>query len=580
MLSSNYYLIYCINSVILQNLSSDTTLSNLIFLNLYYTIPMSKITNLFLLPILCSLLVVFSACNNTNPDADGSAAIGNSFASVTSSISPQATNVTIVNAKSIMDKADYDAVKEMDFFADWAKEATLNNPKLMELLNDPTKSGLQLNGEVAYVTVINEMGEPQTQLIFPIADAEKMKNALVAMTTDNPLQDKGDYQMMALSSNQAVVFNDKIGAVVETTNESIINSILNPQGEGLKQNENFSQNYAAGNDVLVWSNSSNWLGMLQENPMLGMGLGMAQISMEDLKNNYAVTRYNFEDGAVTMKSTTNLNPSLKDKLGNMTTDKFVTNYADVFPKENMLMNMSIGLDMKGILRFMTPRGFVKLGSAQTEDRFGLSLPQMEEALAGDVSFGLYGTEESAAVLFAIGIKDKSLLENAFFKLNMQKEGDAWTWSATSEVDPTATPVKYTLKMKDDMIIASTDVNLLDKAMKGGQANDLVSDITNGWMGMYVDFENIQANGQKIANLMGRDPSEISPVKMEKLSSLKLHANGNEMTGRMETADDNVSSLKTLIQLMNEVYIQQEKAADEFDDFEEEFGEMDTDAKTI
>jgi hypothetical protein len=541
---------------------------------------MSKITNLFLLPMLCSFLLIFSACNEPTPQVEQMPS-PNSFVSVTSSISPKATNATIFNIKKLLDKADYSAVTEMEFFANWAKNSIKNNPVLLEIIKDPAKSGIHINGEIAYITVAGENNTFSNQLIFPIADQEKMKKALAAMTTDNPLQDKGSYQMMPLGSNQTLVFNATKGALLENPDEATINSILNPSGEGLKENSNFAKQYNTNSDILVWNNSTNWLPLLKLIPNSEIGISFAQISKQDLNDNYLTYHYTFEDGTANMKATTELNPNLKDNLGNWLADNITTDYSDVFPKENLLLNMNMGLDLKGILSFMTPRGLIPMANPQTEKSVGLTLPQIEQSLAGDLSVGLYATETgSAAVLFAIGIKDKSLVENALFKLGVEKKGATWSWTAKNEMDPTGKAVGYTLKMTDDLLIASTNEALLAKAIKGGQDNNIVKDITTGWLGMYLDFESIQSNKDQIAMLIGRDPSELSPIQMEELRSLTFSAKGNNMTSSLKTKKADVNSLKTIITMMNNIYKAQENAVDEFDDFDSEFGESTTDNKTI
>jgi hypothetical protein len=148
------------------------------------------------------------------------------------------------------------------------------------------------------------------------------------------------------------------------------------------------------------------------------------------------------------------------------------------------------------------------------------------------------------------------------------------------MDPTGKAVGYTLKMTDDLLIASTNEALLAKAIKGGQDNNIVKDITTGWLGMYLDFESIQSNKDQIAMLIGRDPSELSPIQMEELRSLTFSAKGNNMTSSLKTKKADVNSLKTIITMMNNIYKAQENAVDEFDDFDSEFGELTTDNKTI
>jgi hypothetical protein len=98
-------------------------------------------------------------------------------------IPKDAVSVTAINVQSLMQKADFETVKNMDFYKKAIEEAQAKNPAMAEILKDPKKSGIDLSKNfylVAGGSIMGMGGNGSTNggILLSIADIKTFEAML------------------------------------------------------------------------------------------------------------------------------------------------------------------------------------------------------------------------------------------------------------------------------------------------------------------------------------------------------------------------------------------------------------------
>ena len=65
------------------------------------------------------------------------------------------TSITAIDLKKLMQKADFEAVKKLDFYKEMVEKTSSNDPQIAKVLLDPTASGIDLDGKIYLATAFN-----------------------------------------------------------------------------------------------------------------------------------------------------------------------------------------------------------------------------------------------------------------------------------------------------------------------------------------------------------------------------------------------------------------------------------------
>jgi len=330
--------------------------------------------------------------------------------------------------------------------------------------------------------------------------------------------------------------------------------------------------------------------MLLKNPQTAMqirgGLGFAQIPEEGLKGNYMSFFYDFEKGKMTVGTDFDFSDILVRELGDVFPNELAVDYSKYIPADNLAASMTFGINSAGVLNFMAKRGLDKMVDQYlTMAMPNLDLGKIKDGITGDMAVGVYAPaaqENDPAIVLALGLKDKVFMEGliALAGSAITKDGDKYVFTGQqSMMDPTATPMQFFAVIKDDVILVSNSNTHLDKAIAGAN-NEIVGNLQAGWMGMFVDYNIINDNYDLIANYLPINPADLSMSKLmseyQSISTVKVIAKGNKLTGETIMKDATVNSLKSLIQSMDKMYQNREQLEaemgkeleDEFDDFDD------------
>jgi hypothetical protein len=541
-----------------------------------------------LLAALFTATILFSlgSCSE-GPAATGSADISNA-------IPADATGVFLMNTKQLLEKADYASLKETSFFQDFLKEAQKEAPEMVPFLEDPEAAGINMAGNMGfYFALPKEMKNPndlEFAFILPVADKAKMDAAVaVALkeAKDPKSETKDGYTITTLESNSFLVQGDNILAFTTYNDDAKVKELISPSGESIHSNDNFTTQLAQNKDVLFWMSADPIVEMVLNNPQSAMqikgALGFAQIPEEGLKGNYMSFFYDFKKGEMEAGTHFDFNEVLVSELGDIFPSKLAVDYSKYIPAEDLASSMTFGINADGVLNFMAKRGLDKMVD-QYLTSVGLDLGKINDGITGGMAVGVYAPDAEAndpAIVLALGLKKEVFMEDLLAKAgnSVTKDGDKYVFTGQkSMMDPTATPLQVFGVIKGDVLLISNSNAHLDKAIAGNN-NAIVSDLQAGWMGMFVDYNIINDNYDLIANYLPMDPASLNMSKMmseyQSISTVKVVAKGNDITGETILKDANVNSLKSLIQSMDKMYQDREKLEnevkkeleDEFEDFE-------------
>ncbi len=549
---------------------------------------MFNLTKLF--AVVCSAVLIISMASCGGPD--GAAAVTGVEASIPSS----ATGVMLMNTKQLLDKADFETLKQAEFYKEWIKTAEKDAPEVAPFLEDPESAGISLGSNMAlYFSPAKdyaESGKMDAAFILPIADKAKLAEAIKKAAKDATPEEKDGYTLVKLEKDMKLVYNDKIFAAVSFDDEEKIKAILNGSGENINSNASFAKHLKEGKDFMFWMDADPLVETYMANPMnkmmLSGALGTAGIPMEGLKGNYMSFYYDFKDGEIDGGASFDFSEPLKAELGDLLPAKLSVDYSKYIPAENLAAAAALGINSEGVLAFLAKRGYDKIADGQLAAA-DLDLGKINDGITGDLAIGVYAPASEGAiptVVLALGLKDKAFAEGLVGKLGpfVKKEGDLYVMTGGRPMDPNEKPQQAFASIQDEVLLISNDKAQVEKAIAGGK-NDAVAELQEGWMGLFLDYALIEQHHEQLASYIPTDPGSLEMSKMmhqyNELTSVKVLMKDNHIDTKVGLKTTDMNSLKRLIQVADRLFKDREKikaemdkhiGGDEFDGFDEEFEE--------
>jgi len=516
-----------------------------------------NIRSFFSVLMLVSLLSIFTSCDK---------GIGGGISSSDAALSHIPANVSSVNSinvKQLMEKADYEAIKEMEFFQEALTKAREENPAIAELLMDPSKSGVNLE-QNAYLTYDIDPNDPETMFVafsMNLSDAsafeEMLKNADL---TD--IADKGEFKQI-MEKQMIIAWNEDI-ALIGGTN--VRNSPLLWQGASkyfsttketsIVGNKSLQKVLAGNHDLTSWLTSNAFA----DNDMAKMALGMANISADALKDNYIHGYADFKNGAIISHSEYDLQKGLTKDLNLFFKDKVKTDFSPYVKAEGLQTVMTAGLDIKGIKQVLNERPQFKKMAEFSAKEYGLNLDELVKTFNGDLLLSVYQTDNNRNEgLFATAIDDTEILqrlldsaeENGFLKKSDEGHYIFENSKFLSRMAGIRTNSDDAhIVFKDDILFISGDASLIAAVKNGGVPKSerldasKIKTLSGNIFGGYFDFQNM------IENFTGTDANAFKEMQITT----------DRETGDflLKMKDDNTNSLKQIFEMINNAYLKDKR----------------------
>lgn len=395
------------------------------------------------------------------------------------------SSVTAINIPQLMEKADFEAVRQMGFYREIVEDIAQNNPAFAKVLDDPASAGVDLTQKAYIALNLNKEGVNQETAVFlfSIADKARFEQALdnlelrVAPTSGG----KGFFE----HGETALVWNDHTGIFAAGGDaKNVAESWLKtPAKNGIAQNKSLRKTLSKDYDIANWLTSD----MLSKvYPDLTKGL--KKYTPKDFEGNYVSSFLYFEDDRIRGEAIVDLKKNLANDINIFFRDKVKTDFSSLVPAENQVFMLTAAFDLHGVNQVLLER-YMQGAAQQTLQEAGITTEDIAYAFGGDVAFAMYKTEDTLATISPLvltHIKDPKkldkLLAKALEKGALKKKDANRYILERPEIKNESDSViavreqRGEVLIKGDMLYLAEDGAILDAIQAGGfQAQGAVTD---------------------------------------------------------------------------------------------------------
>ncbi len=516
---------------------------------------MKNVKNLSML-LAVMAIAVFSACKK---DLTGSQ-------DALQYVPENSTAVSAVNLKSLMQKADFEAVKQMEFYQAMVKETSQDHPDLAEILMNPAASGIDLEQKM-YMSTVLDQNDPEKATMYMMI-LLKDADAFGKMMKDKDMefvQQNGINLLKDPRGNASFGWNEKLavftfGNSSDETMDSLLPGIFEPAPKNtLASNKDVLKALDGNHDLTTWMSTD----ALAASSAAKMGVNMLDLDEDILKGNSIHSYADFEKGAVKGHSDFYIGKELGEKfIGRFFKKEVDTDFSKILPKENLAFAAVGAVDFRGIDQFLSERPETKGFADFALNDLGMKREDLIAMLGGDVMVaGFNESAENPSFMVATNVKNEQKAKEFLAAAVQQKklkeiEKDFYKVTSVGNADFSITVNKGMgkLLMKDGLLIYSTDDGLLEKIKSGNLSGADLADKKSlshfddqtlaGWFTFSALQRTLQAPGA------------------EYFKDIKFNVNGKGADFILETTETNTNSLQTFFKMINQAYLKNKLGEEE------------------
>ncbi|MEO1713423.1 MAG: DUF4836 family protein, partial [Bacteroidota bacterium] len=431
---------------------------------------MSRFKIVFSSLLALAVISLFTACQS-----DG---LGSSSADGLVVIPQDASVVMRFDIPSMLEKMDFESVKNTPEYKEAVKEAANGQVVLEKAMLDPAASGIDLE-QAAYFTVASnpeKMNEDFLGMVFSLADKGKFE-ALVAEFGSKTAASGYDY--ISPDRKAIIAWNDQFAVVGGSEGyidlaERAASFLTQEKSTSVADVPDLRKAMKADHDITTWFSSNT----IAESPQIAMAMGMAEINPEALKENYVHGYVDFLPGKVEGRANLFAQKELTKDLDKLFRDKPAVDVTDYLPGENLNLILANSLSPRGIYEVLAARPQSQGLADYSLKQYGLTVADVANAWKGDIILAEYqksANEKSA--IFATGIAD---LEKFKQVLQIGEDGgilspigeNAWVLLNTNQF-PMSSAYEINFEdgqphaiIVDDILFISGDKELLEQIQSG------------------------------------------------------------------------------------------------------------------
>ena len=518
---------------------------------------LSKITFMFFLS-----LFLMASCKNS-PNLNDSL----------TAIPKDATSVTAVNINSLMQKADFEAVKNMDFYKESIAEAEKENPAMAEIMKDPKKSGIDLTKNIYVIQEYNLLesgnGSDDGTILMSIADVKAFE-AMLQSAKAGDIQTKDGIKYIVMDkereetteegykvnhkNNGTVAWNDKMAVLgshsVQGTPSgeegNIFSFFKTKPEESVAQNSHLKDLMGKTHDIYTFVSLDKYA----DNMSAKAAAGAMNLDPKALKGNYFTGFADFEKGQIVSKSDFKINKAITKEWGLLFKDNVKTDFSKYMNGQNMGFAMTLALDMKGLKEIINANPQFQMMTKSSESALNFTIDDLCKALDGDIVITAIpnadAKDDKWSGMMGFKISDKPTIQKLMdVMVNEEvlvKENDNnFRFSGIADEMSKSYIEKNKITIINDVLFMG-DYNTVSSLTDKGSVSGDVKDVLNkNIFGLYVNFEKVFAQSEDMKN------PEITEMKM------MLNAKSGENI--IKVRDQNENSLKSLMKTANKWYLQ-------------------------
>jgi len=515
---------------------------------------MSFLKKIILFSLFSTLVFCFACQNETSTGSDNAL----------EAIPQNATVVTAFDLPTLMQKANFEAIKQMDFYRFFMEKAAEESDILATVLANPENAGIDLTKN-AYVSIELDPDNPEeiyTGIIFNLVSPEDFSNFANSFQEARTGQ-RNNYQFADLNDATQLAWNNKVGilalgeGIYET--EEVMNAFFAPsQATSLSNDENLISLLSEKHDVTTWLTSN----ALAKNKSAKLVLSLAKIKPEAIHDNFIHGHVDFEAGKVNTKLNYFFQEALIEDVNLLFKENVKTDFSPYITGENLNIYLSAALDFAGLHTALSKRPQVKMFADFALKSYGLSINKLKNALDGDFVFATYtgNVNNRQEGLFAIKLNDQTQFE-AF--LTLAEENDLVTKTGNG---------RYNIAPSLNKMLG----NILPFELDLGSAFDnqlMIQDGVAFIAGNIDRLDNIAAKSIKntkqvptnIKEMVGANPlalfidfnslKRVGMLNTASLNLLELIGNKKGADFQLSMKNQEINSLQAIFEAINEAFLE-------------------------
>ncbi len=417
-------------------------------------------------------------------------------------IPSDASQVTVVRIPKLMEKMDFEKVRDMDFYQQMIKEAANQDQLMGKILYDPAESGINIKQNAYFISDINpnNAGEMLNGVMFNIGDPAKFAE-LVKSTPMSINKKAGDGYQYGREGNGFLAWNDEIAFAGQSRGDidAQLDKVFNlGDGASVLSSNAFEKTGSSSSDISFVLNSDAVADM-QQMKQAQFLLGWDE---ESLKGNHINGDVDFDEKKMKVNADIILKKDIEADLGMPFKSSISTDFSPYIPKDNLTGVFTFGLDTKGLLQLLKEKNALGLiNSFSNLDQMGINLDEIAAAIDGDMFLAIQkaGDNSQPAGIFGLSVDGKKFqpLLDKMVEIGIVTPRDGGVYQINDESlsqDFNATlggrgeAMQPVLIMKDNILFASADPTLIQGIKDGGLPKgsrldkSIYKEISKGFLG--------------------------------------------------------------------------------------------------
>lgn len=472
-----------------------------------------------------------------------------------------ASTVSSVNLQRLMEKADFEAVKQMGFYQKMLSETRTDNPAIAAALENPAASGIDLTKRIFMATEMME--DNPEEMVTHVLVSLKSASDFEKIVRDGDLEIKenngrktvvtNDARQIMTWNDQLLVFSFANGDASRLAEKVAALFDLKPEAS-IAQNDNFRKAMESEHDMVNWLSTN----AIADNPAAGAALNLIDLDKDLLRDNFIHSYGDFENGRMVGHSDFHVNSKLgRGLLGRFFNKEVKTDFSKVLPAGQLAFATTVAFDLSGIDQFLSERPqSQQYVDFVANDMAGFSRQELLEVLNGDILVanivGEGGPEQNFVV--ALGAKSQkagqALIDKAIADKKL-KEIEPGYYNILGfggeEFSIRVNKGIGKLLFKDGVFVYSPNEAALEQIRFGKTGTELPQSFDNQTIAGWFDMQSAQGYlGTKNANWF---------------KEMRFNVNGSGADFIMQTNDPNTNALKSMFQMMDEAYEKQKTAVE-------------------
>lgn len=455
------------------------------------------------------------------------------------------TSVTAVRIDQLLEKADFENIRELEFFEDALKD--VNDPTIEAILRNPYESGIDLEMPIYIANDLNaeNIEDMGIMTVMTLKDADKF--AALMESVPGETGTLSGITTKKIDRKTVIGWNDEAVIVAATTGYDDVASKLptyfaTTDENSVVNDKSLRDLLGKGADISSWAT----LDAFAKSPQVRMGAGMIGIDADALEGNVATSFMNFEKGQVSGFSYLDFKDALVKDFEMFVKDEVETDFSQYVPKENLLFVMTVGLNGRGLDEVLANNTQYRTLADMGLMEMGLTSAELLRALDGDLMVAGHmapGMEEPT-LSFATKINDEEVVAKL---LNARDFGLTSTGNNTWSAPSYNNRGNAMVAMKDGMLFIADDATHFAKMIDGGYGrSERIDGEAEDWtednlVGLYVNLVpllNLDEDSRPLGNV---------------LSNFVMGVEREESEAHLNLKRDDVNSLQAILEAANDMY---------------------------